>query len=64
MCAVIIPKILLTERTPKMQVDAFFAYVTKMAEHYRTPNLILTMGEDFHYQNADMWYKNLDKLIK
>ncbi|KAH8282797.1 hypothetical protein KR054_009895 [Drosophila jambulina] len=48
----------------KERVDAFFEYVTKMAEHYRTPNLILTMGEDFHYQNADMWYKNLDKLIK
>jgi len=48
----------------KKQVDAFLAYVTEMAEHFRTPNVILTMGEDFHYQNADMWYKNLDKLIK
>ncbi|XP_033167145.1 lysosomal alpha-mannosidase isoform X2 [Drosophila mauritiana] len=48
----------------KERVDTFLAYVTKMAEHYRTPNVILTMGEDFHYQNADMWYKNLDKLIK
>ncbi|KAH8287905.1 hypothetical protein KR018_006962 [Drosophila ironensis] len=48
----------------KEKVDAFFEYVTKMATRYRTNNLILTMGEDFHYQNADMWYKNLDKLIK
>lgn len=22
-----------------------------------------TMGEDFHYANARMWYKNIDKLI-
>lgn len=22
------------------------------------------MGEDFHYQYAEMWFKNLDKLIK
>jgi len=45
-------------------VDTFLEYVTKMATQFRTPNVILTMGEDFHYQNADMWYKNLDKLIK
>lgn len=24
----------------------------------------MTMGEDFHYQNAHTWFKNLDKLIK
>lgn len=22
------------------------------------------MGEDFNYQDANVWYKNLDKLIK
>ena len=25
---------------------------------------MMTMGEDFQYSNAHMWYKNLDKLIK
>ncbi|TDG47303.1 hypothetical protein AWZ03_006296 [Drosophila navojoa] len=48
----------------KERIDSFFEFVTKMAKGYRTPNLLITMGEDFHYQNADMWYKNLDKLIK
>jgi hypothetical protein len=24
----------------------------------------MTMGSDFQYENADEWYKNLDKLIK
>ncbi|ALC39282.1 CG9463 [Drosophila busckii] len=48
----------------KQKIDAFFEFVTKMSKGYRTPNLLITMGEDFHYQNADMWYKNLDKLIK
>ena len=24
----------------------------------------MTMGSDFEYENANMWYKNLDKLIK
>ncbi|XP_042338783.1 lysosomal alpha-mannosidase-like [Plectropomus leopardus] len=23
----------------------------------------MTMGSDFQYENANMWYKNLDKLI-
>ncbi|KAH8376896.1 hypothetical protein KR093_001976 [Drosophila rubida] len=48
----------------KEKIDAFFEFVTKMAKGYRTPNVLITMGEDFHYQNADMWFKNLDKLIK
>ncbi|KAH8402521.1 hypothetical protein KR222_002400, partial [Zaprionus bogoriensis] len=48
----------------KEKIDLFFEFVNKMANGYRTPNLLLTMGEDFHYQNADMWFKNLDKLIK
>lgn len=25
---------------------------------------MMTMGSDFHYNNANVWYKNLDKLIK
>jgi flagellin-specific chaperone FliS len=24
----------------------------------------MTMGSDFQYEDADEWYKNLDKLIK
>lgn len=24
----------------------------------------MTMGQDFNYQNANLWFKNLDKLIK
>lgn len=35
-----------------------------MNQSYSTNHLLLTMGEDFNYQSADMWYKNLDKLIK
>uniref|UniRef100_A0A1L8DR39 Alpha-mannosidase n=2 Tax=Nyssomyia neivai TaxID=330878 RepID=A0A1L8DR39_9DIPT len=43
---------------------AFEDYLNKMRWKYRTNNLILTMGEDFNYQDANMWFKNLDKLIK
>lgn len=35
-----------------------------MSGHYKTNNVIITMGEDFNYQDANMWFKNLDKLIK
>lgn len=47
-----------------LQVDEFIQYVTNMSSMYRTNNVIITMGEDFNYQSAHMWYKNLDKLIK
>ncbi|XP_048473752.1 lysosomal alpha-mannosidase [Rhincodon typus] len=36
----------------------------KQAMHYRAEHIIMTMGSDFHFQDANMWYKNLDKLIK
>jgi hypothetical protein len=25
---------------------------------------MMTMGDDFEYENANEWFKNLDKLIK
>lgn len=46
------------------KVEAFFNYVRIMSANYRTNNVIITMGEDFNYQDANMWFKNLDKLIK
>jgi hypothetical protein len=39
--------------------NAFFF----QANVYASSNLIVTMGEDFNYQNAEMWFKNLDKLM-
>jgi lysosomal alpha-mannosidase len=34
------------------------------ATGYATNHIINTMGSDFQYENANEWYKNLDKLIK
>uniref|UniRef100_A0A8K9XMT8 Alpha-mannosidase n=1 Tax=Oncorhynchus mykiss TaxID=8022 RepID=A0A8K9XMT8_ONCMY len=31
---------------------------------YKTNHIIMTMGSDFQYENANLWYKNLDKLIR
>ena len=33
------------------------------ASHYATDNIMMTMGGDFNYQNANTWFKNLDKLM-
>lgn len=47
----------------KIQVNEFFARVAVARQAYRTNNVLITMGDDFHYQAAHMWYRNLDKLI-
>uniref|UniRef100_A0A1A9W6T1 Alpha-mannosidase n=1 Tax=Glossina brevipalpis TaxID=37001 RepID=A0A1A9W6T1_9MUSC len=46
------------------RINDFLTIVKKMAKAYRSRNILVTMGEDFNYQHAGMWYKNLDKLIK
>lgn len=45
------------------QVQEFFNYAELLNDKYRTGNILITMGEDFNYQDAHMWYRNLDKLI-
>ncbi|XP_037083659.1 lysosomal alpha-mannosidase-like isoform X1 [Pollicipes pollicipes] len=46
------------------KVDDFIAYSKKQAKSFKTNHIVMTMGEDFHYQDAGMWFKNMDKLIK
>lgn len=46
------------------RVDDFLAYATNVSKIYTTNNILITMGEDFHYQDAEVWFKNLDKLIR
>ncbi|CAG9122903.1 unnamed protein product, partial [Plutella xylostella] len=45
-------------------VAEFLNITSKMATGYTTDNILVTMGEDFQYQDALMWFKNLDKLIQ
>ena len=47
-----------------IQLKKFFDYTDKVSQGYRSNNILITMGEDFNYQDADMWFKNIDKLIK
>lgn len=46
-----------------LQVDQFFEYIVNMTKVYRSDNLIITMGDDFNYQLATSWFRNLDLLI-
>lgn len=44
-------------------VQRFLSIAHTQAEVYKTNHIIMTMGSDFQYENANLWYKNLDKLI-
>ncbi|CAB3399154.1 unnamed protein product [Caenorhabditis bovis] len=46
------------------KVDAFVEHVRKQAAVQETNQIMLLMGSDFQYTNANTWYINLDKLIK
>ncbi|XP_071359928.1 lysosomal alpha-mannosidase [Trachinotus anak] len=44
-------------------VNRFLVIANSQATVYKTNHIIMTMGSDFQYENANLWYKNLDKLI-
>ncbi|XP_038568639.1 LOW QUALITY PROTEIN: lysosomal alpha-mannosidase [Micropterus salmoides] len=44
-------------------VKRFINIASSQATVYKTNHIIMTMGSDFQYENANLWYKNLDKLI-
>ncbi|KAM9856488.1 lysosomal alpha-mannosidase [Aulostomus maculatus] len=44
-------------------VKRFLNIAHSQALVYKTKHIIMTMGSDFQYENANLWYKNLDKLI-
>ncbi|XP_001603702.3 lysosomal alpha-mannosidase isoform X1 [Nasonia vitripennis] len=46
------------------RLESFLNYVKNQAKYYRSKNVILTMGGDFTYQYAEMYFKNMDKLIR
>ena len=45
------------------RVDEFINATIAESTGFKTKNLIMTMGSDFQYSNAHLWFKNLDKLI-
>lgn len=45
------------------KVNEFLNLTRFQSLEYKTNNLIMTFGSDFHYSNARRWFDNLDKLI-
>ncbi|XP_012923863.1 lysosomal alpha-mannosidase isoform X3 [Heterocephalus glaber] len=52
------------EYNAKELVSYFLKLATAQGQSYRTNHTVMTMGSDFQYENANMWFKNLDKLIQ
>ncbi|CAK9202875.1 unnamed protein product [Sphagnum troendelagicum] len=44
-------------------VDLFVEYVQNQSKEFRTNHLMWTMGDDFAYEYANTWFKQMDKLI-
>lgn len=53
----------LGESNAPQKVNEFIQYTHNQAKMYRTNSLVMTMGADFQYSHADMWFENLDRLI-
>ncbi|XP_069699536.1 lysosomal alpha-mannosidase-like [Periplaneta americana] len=45
-------------------VDNLLNFAKEQQAHYTTNNIMLTMGDDFQYQDANFNFESLDKLIK
>ena len=45
------------------KVETILQFAYEQSNYYQTNNVLVTMGEDFHYQAAHTWFMNLDKII-
>ncbi|XP_034481924.1 lysosomal alpha-mannosidase-like [Drosophila innubila] len=48
----------------KSRVDDFINYVKTLSKSYRATHVMVPMGDDFQYEDAEINFKNMDKLIK
>lgn len=46
------------------QAQDFLKFAQTQSRYYQTNNIIITMGDDFNYQDALSYFSNLDRLIK
>ncbi|EDO37584.1 predicted protein [Nematostella vectensis] len=53
----------LYDENVKQRVEEFIKLACEQGSQYKSNNIMMTMGSDFMYENANLWYKNLDKLI-
>jgi len=55
---------LLEDYNLEEKIKLFIQRAREQAKHYATNHIMWTMGSDFQYSNAKMWFKNMDKLIR
>ncbi|XP_017786043.1 PREDICTED: lysosomal alpha-mannosidase-like [Nicrophorus vespilloides] len=48
----------------KINVNLFKEHIEKVLKAYKTKNILIPIGGDFHYINANGCFENLDKLIR
>ncbi|XP_068150813.1 lysosomal alpha-mannosidase-like [Drosophila tropicalis] len=48
----------------KIKVDGFLNHSTWLSQWFRSNHVMISMGEDFRFQNAEINFENMDKLIK
>uniref|UniRef100_A0A7S1KQR5 Alpha-mannosidase n=1 Tax=Percolomonas cosmopolitus TaxID=63605 RepID=A0A7S1KQR5_9EUKA len=54
----------LTPENTALRASQFIDYVnTEVAPFYRTSQILIPMGHDFSYQNAEVWFQNMDRLM-
>jgi len=53
----------LADYNVEQRLADFVAQVDIIAGMHRGPDIMLTMGSDFQYMNANHWFRNLDSLI-
>ncbi|CAB3374915.1 Hypothetical predicted protein [Cloeon dipterum] len=46
------------------RVNSFIEFVNSQKDTYQTEHMLVTMGDDFTYQQAASWFDNIDRLIK
>nr|CAD7451137.1 unnamed protein product [Timema bartmani] len=54
----------ISSQNAKDKVGAFLNFVNTQSKFYNTDNVLVTMGSDFTYMNATLYYTNLDRLIE
>lgn len=45
-------------------MDKLISYTKNQASQFNTNQIMFTMGNDFNYMSGNMWFKNMDKMIK
>ncbi|CAG2110952.1 unnamed protein product, partial [Medioppia subpectinata] len=53
----------ITQENAERRAREFIRIAREQALQYGTNHTIITMGMDFYYRNANIWYQNLDRLM-